>query len=145
MNETPDRLADAIRRVLKEEMRRSPAVRELLVELAELVLVEAEELKPRAEHVVAAEPVSVAETANDTMQTESISEGSIEPEPASAEPRAEKSITADVPLALGGPVMDVKVTGTASEIAEVKQTIAGPSDDDGHSRKLPRRSRSTSN
>jgi hypothetical protein len=137
MNETPDRLADAIRRVLKEEMGRSPAVRELLVELAELVLVEAEELKPRAEHGVAAEPVSVAETASDTVQTESISEGSIEPEPASAEPRAEKPITADVPLALGGPVMDIKVTGTASEISGVKQTIAGPSDDDGAQQEAP--------
>lgn len=137
MNQTPDRLADAIRRVLKEEMGRSPAVRELLVELAELVLVEAEEFKSRAEHVVAAEPVSVAETASDTLQTEPISEGLIEPEPASAEPRAEKPITADVPLALGGPVMDIKVTGTPSEIVEVKQTIAGPSDDDGAQQEAP--------
>jgi len=142
MSHTPDRLADAIRRVLKEEMGRSPAVRGLLVELAELVLAQADALDAAAEADRAPEPPLVidgppstdapdaiaAQTAADTDQdgVETVEEIPEEP------------VTASVPLTLGGTGVTVEVKGSASDIAEVERAAAAAADDDEPQQEAPR-------
>lgn len=137
MNDTPDRLADAIRRVLKEEMGRSPAVRDLLVELAEFVLVEADEVPHQAEQARPTEPSSVAGEAIADEAGEPTGDGggggAEDPESVADEP-----VTASVPLTLGGPVVDIKVRGPASEIEEVNQTAPDPHEDDEPQQDAPK-------
>lgn len=141
MSDTPDRLADAIRCVLKQQMGRSPAMRELLVELAELVLIEAEGRKPLSEDVAPHDSAIGAvefATDSDAVQTESGTAPSAHPDSAPAQSLAEESVTANVPLSLGGPVTNIKVTGTASEIAEVRKALTVSTDVNGAQQEAPK-------
>lgn len=130
MPDAPDRLAEAIRRVLKEEMARSPAVSSLLVELAELVLAEARRLagdadgtpgsRSHAEEGVGIEgrtPSEVEAGAGNAGQKEATA------------PIRDEPVVGSVPLTLGGLAVEVEVRGTRADLEILRRTAAGPSED----------------
>lgn len=142
MNHTPDRLADSIRRVLKEEMGRSPAVRGLLVELAELVLAEADALDAAAEEDRPHEPPLVVDGGPSTERPGAIAAQTAadadEEKGGAADHIPEEPVTASVPLTLGGTGVTVEVKGSASDIAEVKRAAVGAADGDEPQQEAPR-------
>lgn len=134
MRESPNRLADAFARVLREEFGRSPAVRDLLVLLAEFVLAEAEGYRFQAGDDRASEsPVTMdAKTDAETLGAAGVPAAAetTEVQAKSVEPNLEGPLTTTVPLKLGGPVMDVNVMASASDITEAQRAEADASDDD---------------
>lgn len=142
MSHTPDRLADAIRRVLKEEMGRSPAVRGLLVELAELVLAEADALDAAADVDRPDKPPLVIDGGTSTdgprASAAQAAADADEEKGDAADHIPEEPVTASVPLTLGGAGATIEVKGSASDIAEVKRAAAAAADDDGPQQEAPR-------
>lgn len=97
-----DKIAEAIRTLLREGMDRSPRVRGLVTALAEWVL---------------AEPAAEDSAAEVTGPLE------IEDQPEEAEETQEPSTTQGVvELSLGESVLDIKVPGTAADLASAKET-----------------------
>jgi len=134
MSHAPDRLADAIRRVLKEEMGRSPAVRGLLVELAELVLAEADALDAAAGDDRSHKPPPVVDgvpsiDGPDAIAAQTATDSDEEKGDA-ADHIPEEPVTASLPLTLGGAKVNIEVRDSASEIAEVKRAAAGVTDEE---------------
>lgn len=128
MSGTPDRLASVIRRVLKEELRRSPAMRDLLVELADLVLAEAdasgsasrEDRVPSTPFAVNGD--SVAER-HESSADQAITDTNAEVVEA-ADELPEDQVTGMAPLTLAGSVVHVEVKDSAAAIAGLKQAAA---------------------
>lgn len=141
MPDTPDRLADAIRRVLKEEMQRSPAVRTLLVELAELVLAESDALEPASynEHASGSIAVETGEVPGVIADPE----GGSTPRNANGDSESvaptglDESVTGTVPLTLGGAEAEIKVTGAASHLATLRRAAAGTAGGSGSMQQAP--------
>lgn len=129
MSDTSDRLAQAIRRVVREEMHRSPAVRALLVELAALVLIESDALEPAADgqhssESLSSDPGHGLAGADDSPGTAAVRDAgdganTVDPD------RVDESATGTVPLTLGGAAAEIKVTGAASHIASLRRAAAG--------------------
>ena len=142
MSHTPDRLADAIRRVLKGEMGRSPAVRGLLVELAELVLAESDALDAAADEDRSHEPPLVVDGGPSSdgpdANAAQAAADSDEEKGDAADPIPEEPVTASVPLTLGGAGATIEVKGSASDIAEVKRAAVGAADDHEPQQEAPK-------
>jgi len=142
MSHTPDRLTDAIRRVLKEEMGRSPAVRGLLVELAELVIAEADALDAAAEDDRSQESSLVVGGGPSTGAPDAIAARTAahtdKEKGDDAGHAPEELLSAPVPLTLGDAGVTIEVKGSASDIAAVKRAAAGGVDDGGPQPSAPK-------
>jgi len=123
----PDQLAETIRRVIREEMRRSRAVRDLALELARLVLDEAEASAPESHASAeagasardAGEPSSDRGAPRPIEPADSGGRGSAQP----GEP-SERTVVASVPLNLDGIGVDIEVTGSEADVAGLRRSAA---------------------
>ena len=142
MDYTPDRLSDAIRRVLKEEVGRSPALRGLLVELAELILSEADAVDAAVEDDRSYTPTPLVDGGSFPEEPDAMgaktAEDPDEEEMDAADRIPEEPVTASVPLTLGGPPVTVEVKGSDSDIAQVKRNAARAADDHGLQQEAPK-------
>jgi len=115
-------------------MRRSTAVRDLLVELAKLVLAQTGALDAATDQEQLHEPSFVVDGAPSTVRPDAIDAQSTmnsnEERGSATDRTSQEPATITVPLTLGGSTVTVEVKGSASDIANVKRSAIGAGSDE---------------